>query len=50
LASVLRGHLAYYAVPGNSKAVRAFRTQATKHWYRRRYDAAANAPASTGDA
>ena len=34
LASVVRGHCAYYAVPGNSKAVRAFRTQATRHWHR----------------
>ncbi|SRR5260370_21998750 len=25
LASVVRGHMAYYAVPGNAKAVRAFR-------------------------
>ncbi len=33
LASVVRGHLAYYAVPGNSKAIRAFHTQATRHWY-----------------
>jgi group II intron reverse transcriptase/maturase len=32
LASVVRGHLAYHAVPGNSVAVRAFRTQATRHW------------------
>ena len=32
LASVVRGHLAYYAVPGNSVAVRAFRTQAIRHW------------------
>jgi RNA-directed DNA polymerase len=32
LGSVVRGHLAYYAVPGNSRAVRAFRTQATRHW------------------
>jgi RNA-directed DNA polymerase len=32
LASVVRGHCAYYAVPGNSDAVRAFRTQATRHW------------------
>ena len=32
LASVVRGHLAYYAVPGNIKAVRAFQTQATRHW------------------
>ncbi len=34
LASVVRGHLAYYAVPGNTDAVAAFRTQATRHWYR----------------
>jgi hypothetical protein len=34
LASVIRGHLAYYAVPGNTDAVAAFRTQATRHWYR----------------
>ena len=32
LASVLRGHLAYYAVPGNSRAVQAFRSQVTRHW------------------
>jgi RNA-directed DNA polymerase len=34
LASVVRGHLAYYAVPGNIDTVAAFRTQATRHWYR----------------
>jgi group II intron reverse transcriptase/maturase len=32
LGSVVRGHLAYYAVPGNSRASTAFRTQATRHW------------------
>jgi hypothetical protein len=32
LASVLRGHLAYYAVPGNSRAVQAFRSQVTRYW------------------
>ncbi|MHB1535764.1 MAG: group II intron reverse transcriptase/maturase [Acidimicrobiales bacterium] len=32
LASVVRGHNAYYAVPGNSHAIRAFRDQATRHW------------------
>ena len=32
LASVVRGHLNYYAVPGNIKAVRAFRDQAIRHW------------------
>ncbi len=34
LRSVVQGHLAYYAVPGNTDAVAAFRTQATKHWYK----------------
>jgi RNA-directed DNA polymerase len=34
LGSVVRGHCAYYAVPGNSEAIRAFRTQATRHWHR----------------
>ena len=34
LASVVRGHFAYYAVPGNTDAVAAFRTQATRHWYK----------------
>lgn len=34
LTSVVRGHLAYYAVPGNIDTVVAFRTQATRHWYR----------------
>jgi hypothetical protein len=33
LASV-RGHLSYYAVPGNSRALRAFRDQATRHWFK----------------
>ena len=33
LASVVRGHCAYYAVPGNSDAVKAFRTQVTRHWF-----------------
>lgn len=32
LASVLRGHLVYYAVPGNFTAISAFRIQATRHW------------------
>ncbi len=32
LASVVRGHFAYYAVPGNSHAIRAFREQVTRHW------------------
>ncbi len=34
LASVVRGHLAYYAVPGNIEAADAFCTQATRHWYK----------------
>jgi hypothetical protein len=33
LGSVVRGHLNYYAVPGNIRAVDAFRYQATRHWY-----------------
>jgi group II intron reverse transcriptase/maturase len=32
LASVVAGHTRYYGVPGNSKAIRAFRTQVTRHW------------------
>jgi RNA-directed DNA polymerase len=32
LASVVRGHLAYYAVPGNIKALQAFRHQVVRHW------------------
>lgn len=34
LGSVVRGHLAYYAVPGNTDAVADFRTQVTRHWLR----------------
>jgi RNA-directed DNA polymerase len=33
LASVVRGHVAYYGVPGNTDAVRAFRDQVARHWY-----------------
>jgi RNA-directed DNA polymerase len=33
LASVVRGHLAYYAVPGNQAAA-AFRNQAMRHWFK----------------
>jgi RNA-directed DNA polymerase len=33
LGAVVRGHLNYYAVPGNIKAVNGFRFQATRHWY-----------------
>jgi RNA-directed DNA polymerase len=34
LGSVVRGHLAYYAVPGNTDAIVAFRKRVTRHWYR----------------
>jgi group II intron reverse transcriptase/maturase len=34
LASVVRGHLAYYAVPGNIDTVAAFRTQVTRLWFK----------------
>jgi hypothetical protein len=34
LASVVRGHQAYYAVPGNTDAINGFREQVTRHWYR----------------
>jgi group II intron reverse transcriptase/maturase len=33
LRSVVQGHLVYYAVPGNTDTVAAFRTQVTRHWY-----------------
>ena len=34
LASVIRGHGNYYAVPGNIDAVAAFHNQAVRHWRR----------------
>ena len=34
LGQVVRGHLAYYAVPGNTDAVRTFRDEVTKHWFK----------------
>lgn len=34
LRSVVQGHLVYYAVPGNSDAVRGFRDEVTRHWYK----------------
>jgi RNA-directed DNA polymerase len=34
LASVVRGHLAYYAVPGNSRAISAFHRQLGRLWRR----------------
>jgi group II intron reverse transcriptase/maturase len=33
LASVVTGHQAYYGVPGNYRAVHAFRTEVTRHWH-----------------
>jgi RNA-directed DNA polymerase len=34
LRSVVQGHLAYYAVPGNTDAVSAFRFHVTRHWFK----------------
>jgi len=34
LAAVVRGHRGYYAVPGNTAAIYAFRGQAIRHWYK----------------
>jgi len=34
LASVIRGHVNYYGVPDNSRAIQTFRWQAVEHWYR----------------
>jgi RNA-directed DNA polymerase len=34
LRSVLQGHAVYYAVPGNTDAVSAFRYQITRHWFK----------------
>jgi group II intron reverse transcriptase/maturase len=34
LGAVVRGHLNYYAVPGNSDAISSFRHQATRYWHR----------------
>ena len=46
LASVLRGHCNYYAVPDNSEAMNAFRHQVIGTGIRR-YGAAASAPRLT---
>ena len=32
LGRVVRGHLAYFAVPDNSQALRAFRREIARHW------------------
>jgi group II intron reverse transcriptase/maturase len=34
LRSVVQGHFNYYAVPGNWAAIRQFRTQLTRHWFK----------------
>jgi RNA-directed DNA polymerase len=34
LASVLRGHYAYYAVPGNSDRINRFYDEVTRHWFK----------------
>jgi group II intron reverse transcriptase/maturase len=34
LRSVVQGHLVYYAVPGNTDAVKEFLTQVARHWYK----------------
>jgi RNA-directed DNA polymerase len=34
IAAVVRGHLTYYAVPGNAKAIQAFRDQVIRHWFK----------------
>src|SRR5436305_10422510 len=33
LASVLRGHANYYGVPGNQRALYAFRSEVVRHWF-----------------
>jgi len=52
LASVVRGHMAHYAVPGNARAVRAFRDQVTRHWHnalrRRSQKTGSTGPGRTG--
>lgn len=34
LGSVVRGHFAYYAVPGNYDRIEAFRRQVTRYWFK----------------
>ena len=34
LRSVVQGHIAYHAVPGNTDAVAAFRTQVGRQWFK----------------
>ena len=33
LGTVVRGHVQYYGVPGNSEAIRTFRDQAARYWF-----------------
>jgi len=33
LGQVVQGHINYYAVPGNIKAIRTYRDQAIRHWH-----------------
>jgi RNA-directed DNA polymerase len=47
LAAVVRGHMAYYAVPGNYQAVAAFCDQLTRYWLKA-LRPAARKPGSTG--
>ena len=48
LRSVVRGYFAYHAVPGNWKALGAFRTQCTRLWYRSPPPSAVRNPDSRG--
>ena len=34
LGSVVRGHCQYYGIPGNWRAIRRFRDEASRHWRR----------------
>lgn len=34
LRGVIQGHFNHYAVPGNASAIRQFRTQVVRHWFR----------------
>jgi RNA-directed DNA polymerase len=34
LGSVVRGHCQYYGIPGNSRAIRRFRDELSRHWHR----------------
>jgi group II intron reverse transcriptase/maturase len=34
LGTVVKGHVQYYGVPGNTRALRAFRDQVTRYWHK----------------